>query len=160
MGERIRGDDMNQDNKFSDTLEIQFSARDPKTECYVTFTQTVEKASLDEWFSRLQVAVSTVFKTGNGPIGIWLNLPCPNKIAAIKAVRSVTGMGLKEAKDVVEHATATQSVMLACYNVEDAKRVQRIFMNESVGVSIDRLTDVSAFNNKLVGVVPEGVTVK
>ena len=46
-----------------------------------------------------------------------------NKINVIKAVRSITTLGLKEAKDVVEGAPATIKEAIGKDEAEDAKKV-------------------------------------
>ena len=45
-----------------------------------------------------------------------------NKIAVIKAVRELTGLGLKEAKDMVEGAPKTVKEGLAKADAEEAKK--------------------------------------
>jgi large subunit ribosomal protein L7/L12 len=45
-----------------------------------------------------------------------------NKVAVIKAVRAVTGLGLKEAKDMVEGAPATVKEGAAKAEAEDIKK--------------------------------------
>lgn len=41
---------------------------------------------------------------GSGPHKVQLQLMGPNKISVIKEVRAMTGLGLKDAKDLVESA--------------------------------------------------------
>lgn len=45
-----------------------------------------------------------------------------NKVAVIKAVRGITGLGLKEAKDMVEGAPATLKEAVAKDEAEDLKK--------------------------------------
>jgi len=45
-----------------------------------------------------------------------------NKVAVIKAVRGVTGLGLKEAKEAVEGAPATLKEGVAKAEAEDIKK--------------------------------------
>ena len=52
-----------------------------------------------------------------------------NKIGAIKAVRSVTGFGLKEAKDVVDDADNHISVIDGNWSTEDYNRLKRELIN-------------------------------
>ena len=52
-----------------------------------------------------------------------------NKIGAIKAVRSVTGFGLKEAKDVVDDADNHVSVIDGNWSTEDYNRLKRELIN-------------------------------
>ena len=46
----------------------------------------------------------------------------PNKIAVIKAVRELTGLGLKEAKDMVEGAPKAVKEGLPKADAEEAKK--------------------------------------
>ncbi len=45
-----------------------------------------------------------------------------NKVGAIKAVRAITGLGLKEAKEMVESAPATLKEAVAKAEAEDMKK--------------------------------------
>lgn len=45
-----------------------------------------------------------------------------NKVASIKAVRAITGLGLKEAKELVESAPATIKEAVAKEEVEEMKK--------------------------------------
>jgi len=55
-----------------------------------------------------------------------------NKIAAIKAVRGITGLGLKEAKDMVEGAPATVKEGASKEEAEDVKK-----QLEEAGASVE-----------------------
>ncbi len=55
-----------------------------------------------------------------------------NKIAAIKAVRGITGLGLKEAKDMVEGAPATVKEGASKDEAEDVKK-----QLEEAGASVE-----------------------
>lgn len=50
------------------------------------------------------------------------NVPADKKIAILKVVRSVTGLGLKEAKDLVESAPKTVKESLPKAEAEDIKK--------------------------------------
>lgn len=52
-----------------------------------------------------------------------------NKIGAIKAVRSVTGFGLREAKDVVELADVKVSTIDGNWSTEDYNQLRRELIN-------------------------------
>ncbi len=49
-------------------------------------------------------------------------VPAPKKIAVLKVVRSLTGLGLKEAKDLVESAPKLVQEGMAKEAAEDAKK--------------------------------------
>lgn len=48
-----------------------------------------------------------------------------NKVAAIKAIRSLTGLGLKEAKDVSERAGVAQTLELSTFHVPAGEDIMR-----------------------------------
>lgn len=50
------------------------------------------------------------------------NVPADKKIAILKIVRSVTGLGLKEAKDLVESAPKTVKASLPKGEADDIKK--------------------------------------
>src|SRR6476469_2450052 len=50
------------------------------------------------------------------------NVPADKKIAILKVVRSVTGLGLKEAKDLVESAPKTLKASLPKGEADDIKK--------------------------------------
>lgn len=55
-----------------------------------------------------------------------------NKVAVIKAVRGITGLGLKEAKDMVEAAPATVKEAVSKEEAEDVKK-----QLEEAGAKVD-----------------------
>lgn len=55
-----------------------------------------------------------------------------NKVAVIKAVRALTGLGLKEAKELVESAPATVKEAMPKAEAEDAKK-----QLEEAGAQVD-----------------------
>lgn len=55
-----------------------------------------------------------------------------NKVAVIKAIRSITGLGLKEAKDMVEGAPATVKEGVEKAEAEDVKK-----QLEEAGASVE-----------------------
>ncbi|QIE01802.1 50S ribosomal protein L7/L12 [Buchnera aphidicola] len=63
---------------------------------------------------------------------VFLKSIGPNKVPVIKAVRSATGLGLKEAKDLVESAPI---VLKENINKEDAESLKKTL--EDVGAEIE-----------------------
>ena len=60
----------------------------------------------------------------------------PNKINVIKEVRTITGLGLKEAKDLVEAATpGTPKVVKEALNKDDAEKMKKLL--EGVGAVVE-----------------------
>lgn len=63
---------------------------------------------------------------------VFLKVIGPNKVSVIKTVRSATGLGLKEAKDLVESAPA---VLKENISKEDAESLKKTL--ENVGAEIE-----------------------
>ncbi len=59
----------------------------------------------------------------------------PNKIQVIKAVREVTSLGLKEAKDLVESAPG--AVIAEDVTKEDAERIKKVLEDAEAEVKLD-----------------------
>jgi large subunit ribosomal protein L7/L12 len=59
----------------------------------------------------------------------------PNKIQVIKAVREVTSLGLKEAKDLVESAPG--AVIAEDVTKEDAERIKKVLEDADAEVKLD-----------------------
>ncbi|HQS84495.1 MAG: 50S ribosomal protein L7/L12 [Alphaproteobacteria bacterium 16-39-46] len=60
----------------------------------------------------------------------------PNKINVIKEVRTITGLGLKEAKDLVEAATpGAPKVVKEALNKDDAEKMKKLL--EGVGAVVE-----------------------
>lgn len=81
---------------------------------------------------RRQILMHMIKGDITGPIQVRYNKSTvlPNKIQAIKAVRAISGMGLKEAKDFVETAEAGGiAIMNGSFDVKQ----RRQFANELSG---------------------------
>ena len=66
-----------------------------------------------------------------------------NKVAAIKAFRQLSGVGLKEAKDAVEEAMANGSVEIDLYGEPSASllRTEEVKILQGEGFRISGITD-------------------
>lgn len=69
---------------------------------YVTFGDEVNLADIRDFFDRSGIAVNMMFNGNRGAKFICMEGTPANKIWMIKRVREVTGLGLREAKDLVE----------------------------------------------------------
>ncbi|MCP4982959.1 MAG: ribosomal protein L7/L12 [Gammaproteobacteria bacterium] len=78
---------------------------------------------------------SNITESKTGPIffDVVLNGYKGNKITAIKSVRTVLGLGLKEAKDAVENPP---NILSSNVSLEEANRIAGVLMNAGVNVSI------------------------
>ena len=83
----------------------------------------------------------------------------PNKVKVIKVVREVTGLGLKEAKDVVDGAPKVVKEGARAREYEDALQwlvdaglVKKIYRSTAPGLPIAAYDDVSAFKIYLADV--------
>lgn len=73
---------------------------------FVQLGDEMHRADLFDYFNRVRDAVQMLFPR-LGPIVLVFDSTGGNKIQVIKVVREVTGLGLKEAKDVVEAPLGT-----------------------------------------------------
>ena len=64
---------------------------------------------------------------------IFLKVIGPNKVSVIKTVRSATGLGLKEAKDLVESAP---TVLKENISKEDAESLKKTLEDVGAGIEI------------------------
>ncbi len=69
---------------------------------------------------------------GSHAAGVWLTASGANKIAVIKAIREITGLGLKETKDLVE---AAPSLVTRSSDRSDIERV--VSSIQSAGGSVE-----------------------
>lgn len=68
-------------------------------------------------------------------------------IRTIKEVREMTGYGLKEAKDLVDHAPQTVKTNLTREKAEEIKRILESVGNRVSVVNMSNLSDASAYND-------------
>lgn len=76
---------------------------------YVRLGEVVSQAGLRDAFDRYRDAVCVTFNAQGAQVVELVGVGT-NKIALIKAIRQVTGLGLKEAKDLSESASGTAIV--------------------------------------------------
>lgn len=83
--------------------------------------------------SALSVAAAPVAAVEEGPttVDVILTAAGVNKIAVIKLVREITGLGLKEAKDVADNGGAVKEKV----STDEAKELKARF--EEAGASIE-----------------------
>lgn len=72
--------------------------------------------------------------TGDNSYSVVLADPGSNKVAVIKAIRDVTGLGLKEAKDLID---SLPSVIQTVSELSDAEDIQKTFSNLGATVTIE-----------------------
>jgi hypothetical protein len=107
-------------NKVSSAhLRIDFTVRevlegeDQSSARYVTFGDDVDIESVKDFFERCGISVDLLFHGRRSGKVIKLSGPTHAAIQAIKAIRQLTGVGLKEAKDAFERARNSGSAMVA-----------------------------------------------
>jgi large subunit ribosomal protein L7/L12 len=74
---------------------------------------------------------AAVEDTGPSTVSVVLTAAGPNKIAVIKIVRDITGLGLKEAKDVADNGGAVKENIA----VEEANELKAKF--EEAGATVE-----------------------
>jgi large subunit ribosomal protein L7/L12 len=75
--------------------------------------------------------VAAAEDTGPSTVSVILTAAGPNKIAVIKIVRDITGLGLKEAKDIADNGGAVKENIA----VEEANELKAKF--EEAGATIE-----------------------
>ena len=70
-------------------------------------------------------------ETGPSTVNVVLTAAGPNKIAVIKLVRDITGLGLKEAKDIADNGGAVKEGL----SVEEGKELKAKF--EEAGATVE-----------------------
>lgn len=70
-------------------------------------------------------------ETGPSTVNVVLTSAGPNKIAVIKLVRDITGLGLKEAKDIADNGGAVKEGL----SVEEGKELKAKF--EEAGATVE-----------------------
>lgn len=83
------------------TLRIDFQMREAGTDRAISFGDDVDPMDVKGFLDRVGLGIVTLF-VGSPCKAVRMVRHPANKIAAIKALREMTGVGLKEAKDVVE----------------------------------------------------------
>ncbi len=73
---------------------------------FVQLGDEMHRADLFDYFNRVRDAVQMLFPR-LGPVVVLLDSAGGNKIQVIKAIREITGLGLKQAKDMVEAPLGT-----------------------------------------------------
>jgi len=115
-------------------LRIDFQVREvcddgsvePEALRYVTFGDNVETSSkIKDFFERCGIATDMMFTEKLVSRSIRLTKAPVNKIGAIKAVRQLTGLGLKESKDLVEAQNGAPLVLFD--NDADARDGYSVF---------------------------------
>ncbi|ALD15007.1 50S ribosomal protein L7/L12 [Buchnera aphidicola (Aphis glycines)] len=97
---------------------------------------------ISEMEKKFEVSANMSMQTNNGnekkdaeektEFDVFLKAIGPNKVSVIKSVRSITGLGLKEAKDLVESAP---TVIKENINKKDAESLKKNL--EDVGAEIE-----------------------
>lgn len=88
---------------------------------YITFGDNVMAPGIDDFFERCRLSARYLFHDLVGPVVLVFRVAPMNKIAAIKVVRELTGIGLKEAKDLVEAPLGTPLCVFKDENVGKRK---------------------------------------
>ncbi len=73
---------------------------------YVQMGDELRRVDIFDYFNRVRDAVQMLFPV-LGPVVVLLDSVGPNKIQVIKAIREITGLGLKETKEMVEAPLGT-----------------------------------------------------
>lgn len=118
---------------MSSRLRIKFQVQellgpgeDPEQARYVTFGDDVELGRIKDFFERCGIATDLMFNGIRQAKVVGFTVTPNNKIEAIRHVRTLCQIGLKEAKDVVEKPLGHPAIL--CEDGRDADRVvERLF---------------------------------
>ena len=88
---------------------------------FVQLGDEMHRADLFDYFNRVRDAVQMLFPR-LGPVVVLFDSVGANKIQVIKAIREITGLGLKEAKDLVEAAPKTVKEQISKADAEEMKK--------------------------------------
>lgn len=130
----------------SNKLHIEFSIREPETERYVTFSDDVDFCEVHEWFIKASLGVEHLFNVRGAPSIVVIRNHNGNKINAIKAVRTITNCGLKNAKDLVEgnHYDVPPGQVALCSDSQAAGYVRQVFQNCCVDIEFTSPRQISS----------------
>ena len=128
-------------NKVSTTcLRIDFQVReilpdgrDASEARYVTFGDQVNFGAIKEFFERCGIATDMMFQGGNSAVIMKRACQSINKIPMIKALREITGVGLKCAKDLIEQPIGCPIV--AFKDSKDAENMMQVFVRQGVPIT-------------------------
>jgi hypothetical protein len=117
--------------------EILPDGQDPSDARYVTFGDEVDFGAVKEFFERCGIAADLMFHGRQTAKVIQLKVRTNRKIDVIKSVRALTGLGLKEAKDVVEDCDRLQSLgmrkgLVLFEDGRDADAAMQVFANNGI----------------------------
>lgn len=126
-------------------LKISFTVQDVDTQKFVTFNDEVVETRVKDFFERCGLAVDQLFGLSRASSVIMLRQPCANKIWAIKVVKDLTGLGLKESKDLVE----SQGPLILCETSDEARAVIDKFTAQSVAVDARPANMQTMLQNKI-----------
>lgn len=127
-------------------LRIDFQVREllddgsPGDARYVTLGDDVDAFKVKDFFERTGLSVQAIFGTHQAATGFVVRRDLRNKIETIKALRTLTGLGLKNAKDRVESPKGT--VLLYTQDSAHADHCMQVFRDfgitevESLGVDV------------------------
>lgn len=87
---------------------------------FVQLGDDMHRGDLFDYFNRVRDAVQALFPQ-TGPVVLLFDHAGSNKIQLIKAIREVTGLGLKEGKDMVECPLGT-----AVMSFDDPRHAEKI----------------------------------
>lgn len=86
---------------------------------------------------------------GKVPATFILYLSGPNKLSTVKALKEMSGLGLKDAKDCVDHTTQVGPIMFRLYlKKEDILKYQTLFRESDNNFKLSGLDELR--NKKLI----------
>jgi large subunit ribosomal protein L7/L12 len=113
---------------------------DGKIESIVGEMKTLNPTAVADLFARMSdagvIPAIPAPRAEDSKFAVALVESGPNKINCIKAVREATGLGLKEAKDLVDGATGSRQILTAGLTRAEAERIVGKFAETGATVEI------------------------
>ena len=101
-----------------------------------SFEEAVEEESIDEAADD-ENATDMAEDSESGAFSVTITEVGPNKVKVIKAVREVTGLGLKEAKDLVDAASEAPVLIAEGITEEEANEIKTKLEAEEATVTVE-----------------------
>jgi len=122
---------------------------DSKIESIVGEMKTLNPTAVADLFARMSdagviPAIPAARAEGDSKFAVVLVDYGPNKISCIKAVREATGLGLKEAKDLVDDAAGSRQTLTAGLTRAEAERIVGKFAEFGATVEIAKAAAAAA----------------
>ena len=117
--------------KKKNTELVQTNISDSKEEIKELVDAMKEEFGVDPSAVAVAGPVAAAVEEGPSKVNVVLTAAGPNKIAVIKIVRDITGLGLKEAKDIADNGGVVKEKV----STDEANQIKASF--EEAGATVE-----------------------